>query len=170
MTAKERILRMSSPAQTADAPRIKPSYTSKARFPLQVKLTLAVARHARSGRAYMIAGPEQEVPQVIIEWMQSDGRYCDKLEDEQPIAATVEDDAESVIGAGGVVHVPDDLTAIKGVGPSGVAKLADAGIVAYGQVAEKEPQVIKDILGHPTGISKAESIIEQAKGLVADAK
>lgn len=166
MTAKERIMRVraAQPRGRADVPTVKPSYANGTRFPIQVRLPLPVSRFARLGRTIMIAGPDQQVPTIIVEWMQEDTRYCHLLADDQPVS-----DGKQADTAGQRAEVtdpnPDDLTVIKGIGPSGVAKLAEKGIVSYAQVSEASAADIAGVLGRPTSTEKAQLIISQAREL-----
>ncbi len=57
---------------------------------------------------------------------------------------------------------PEDLTAIKGIGPVFAARLADVGIITFHTLADADPHIIVSATGAPE--SAVVGWIEQAKG------
>jgi predicted flap endonuclease-1-like 5' DNA nuclease len=59
---------------------------------------------------------------------------------------------------------PDDLTNIKGIGPTYQSKLHNAGITTYAQLAQATPELLQQIINAPNWRKpNAESWIEQAR-------
>lgn len=56
----------------------------------------------------------------------------------------------------------DDLTQLDGIGPAGAAKLLEAEIVNFEELASLTPERLVEILGKPTDEKKAAAIIEAA--------
>lgn len=59
---------------------------------------------------------------------------------------------------------PDDLTAIKGIGPVFAAKFEEMGITSFGELAEQDPQTVADAIG--TSTNTAHDWITQAQARV----
>ena len=61
---------------------------------------------------------------------------------------------------------PDDLTTIRGIGPSMQQRLNEAGIDTYAQLAASTEEQLREALGETAGrLAKVEEWIEQARGL-----
>ena len=65
------------------------------------------------------------------------------------------------------VPVADDLTAIRGVGPAMAARLVEAGVVSFQQLAELTPDNVRLLLGDSGRLANIEDWIEQARALAA---
>jgi len=62
--------------------------------------------------------------------------------------------------------VPDDLTVIRGIGPSMEARLNEAGVATYAQLAEASPEMIREKLGDFGRLAKVDDWIAQAEELI----
>lgn len=58
---------------------------------------------------------------------------------------------------------PDDLTAIKGVGPVLAARLSEAGITRFTELAGTDPERVAEILG--TSPERARAFVDAARRL-----
>jgi predicted flap endonuclease-1-like 5' DNA nuclease len=56
---------------------------------------------------------------------------------------------------------PDDLTAIKGIGPVFAARFEEMGVTSFGELAEQDPQAVADAVG--TSTQAARDWITQAQ-------
>jgi predicted flap endonuclease-1-like 5' DNA nuclease len=61
-----------------------------------------------------------------------------------------------------VEAAPDDLTAIRGIGPGIKERLNQAGIYTFAQIAHSTPDALRELLGDVSRIAKVEMWIEQA--------
>jgi predicted flap endonuclease-1-like 5' DNA nuclease len=56
---------------------------------------------------------------------------------------------------------PDDLTAIRGIGPGMKERLNQAGIYTFAQIAQSTPDALRELLGDAGRLAKVESWIDQ---------
>jgi len=63
-----------------------------------------------------------------------------------------------------VAALPDDLTAIKGIGPTYARRLSEAGYTHYADLAQATPEALREITKAPP-MADPEAWIEQARGL-----
>lgn len=61
--------------------------------------------------------------------------------------------------------VPDDLTAISGIGPGRMARLNEAGVYTFAQLAERPPENLQRILGKLLTMDDIEKLTSQAREL-----
>jgi len=64
-----------------------------------------------------------------------------------------------------VEAAPDDLTAIRGIGPGMKAHLNQAGIYTFAQIAHSTPDALRELLGDASRLAKVEMWIEQAHAM-----
>jgi len=62
--------------------------------------------------------------------------------------------------------IPDDLTAIRGIGASMQARLTELGITTFAQLAEASPDEVRERLGDFGRLARVEQWIAQARELV----
>ena len=63
---------------------ITPAYTDDMVFPMQVKLPSAIAFQAGAPRQLVIKDAAQQIPALVVAWLQSEARYSWWLQELQP--------------------------------------------------------------------------------------
>ncbi len=60
---------------------------------------------------------------------------------------------------------PNDLMAIRGIGPGMLRRLNEAGIFTYAQLARSTPEELRQALGEAARLARVEEWIERAREL-----
>ncbi|EPX78408.1 50S ribosomal protein L21 [Salipiger mucosus] len=79
-------------------------------------------------------------------------RYAENRDDQSEMIAQVRNDEAKAMSAG------DDLTAITGVGPAAAAKLNEAGITTYAELAAVDPETFEGTKVKPEWVEQAKTL------------
>ena len=123
---------------------MKPKYSKHMRFPVSIAIPLHIAVNSGLPRKIAIDSPNKELPLPLVEWLRSDPRFSDWLEDEPVKAAE-----------------PFDFSTLDGIGKARAKKFTDAGITTAPQFVDAGIQQISDVGG--VSLKTAQDWINQIK-------
>ncbi len=107
-----------------------------------------VTNNAVSALIALVVGFVLGLVVVWIYWVQRERLEQSRFRraEEERVPLTSKPEAPEEESPAGVEPEPDDLTRVEGIGPKMSSVLAEAGVVTFGQLAEREPDALKRVL------------------------